>query len=55
VVVRMAGIAKAVTLRNGAATLTLKGLPQGKRTMTIRYGGSDTVMRLVATRTVRIG
>ena len=55
VVVRMAGIAKAVTLRNGTATVTLKGLPQGKRTMTIRYGGSDTVLRLVATRTVRIG
>jgi surface antigen len=55
VVVRMAGVAKMVTLRNGTATLTLKGLPQGKRTMTIRYGGSDTVLRLVATRTVRIG
>jgi surface antigen len=55
VVVRMAGIAQAVTLRNGTATLTLKDLPQGERTMTIRYGGSDTVRRLVATRTVRIG
>jgi surface antigen len=55
VLVRMAGIVKTATLRNGTATLTLKGLPTGKRTMTIRYDGSDTVRRLVTTRTVRLG
>lgn len=54
-VVRMAGVAKAATLHNGVATVTLKGLPKGKRTLTIRYAGSDTVTRLVATRAVRIG
>jgi surface antigen len=54
-VVRMAGVAREVTLRNGVAKVVLKGVPAGKRTMTLRYSGSDTVNRLTTTRTVRIG
>ena len=54
VVVRLAGVAGTATLRNGVATVVLKDLPPGKRTMTIRYGGSDTVNRLIVTRQVRV-
>jgi hypothetical protein len=54
VVVRLAGVAREVTLRNGTATVVLKDLPPGKRTMTVRYAGSDTVNRLVVTRQVRV-
>ncbi|GAA1141950.1 CHAP domain-containing protein [Nocardioides aquiterrae] len=54
VVVRLAGVAQAATLRNGVATVVLKDLPPGTRTMTIRYGGSDTVNRLVVTRQVKV-
>ncbi|HEY0903215.1 MAG TPA: CHAP domain-containing protein [Marmoricola sp.] len=53
VVVRLAGVAHEVTLRGGTATLRIKDLTPGKRTMTVRYAGSDTVNRLVVTRTVR--
>lgn len=55
VVVRMAGVAQAVDLKNGTAKVTLTGLPAGKRTLTVRYGGSDATNRAVVTRTVRIG
>jgi surface antigen len=55
VVVRMAGIAKAVDLRSGTAKVTLKKLPVGKRKLTVRYGGSAAVNRAVVTRQVRIG
>jgi surface antigen len=54
VVVRLAGVAQATTLRNGVARVVLKDLPPGTRTMTIRYGGSDEVNRLVVTRQVRV-
>lgn len=54
VVVRLAGVAQTATLRNGVAKVVLVDLPPGKRTMTIRYGGSDTVNRLVVTRQVRV-
>lgn len=54
VVVRLAGVSREVALRNGTATLRITDLPSGKRTMTVRYAGSDTVNRLVTTRTVRI-
>ena len=54
VVVRIAGVAQTATLRNGVAKVVLKDLPPGKRTMTIRYGGSDTVNRLVITRQVKV-
>jgi surface antigen len=54
-VLRMAGVAKEVDLRNGTATVTLTGLPEGKRPLTVRYGGSDAVNRAVVTRDVRIG
>ncbi len=54
VVVRFAGVAHQVTLRGGTATLRIKDLAPGKRTMTVRYAGSDTVNRLVVTRTVRV-
>jgi surface antigen len=53
VVVRIAGAAHEVTLRGGTATLRITDLTPGKRTMTVRYAGSDTVNRLVVTRTVR--
>jgi hypothetical protein len=55
VVVRLAGVAREVTLRHGSATVRLTDLPPGKHTLTVRYAGSDTVNRLTATRTVRIG
>ncbi|MDI6908323.1 CHAP domain-containing protein [Nocardioides sp.] len=55
VVVRLAGISQEVTLRHGSARVTFKGLPAGKRTMTVRYAGSELVKRLVTTRTVRVG
>ena len=54
VVVRLAGVAQTATLRHGVAKVVLTDLPPGKRTMTIRYGGSDTVNRLVVTRQVRV-
>jgi len=54
VVVRLAGVAQIATLRNGTARVVLDDLPPGKRTMTIRYAGSDTVNRLVVTRQVRV-
>ena len=54
VLVRVAGVTKEVDLRGGTAAVTLKGLRSGERTMTIRYGGSDTVTRVVEKRTVRI-
>lgn len=54
VVVRVAGVARAVDLRNGTARVVLTGLPPGTRTMTVRYGGSPTVNRLVVTRDVRV-
>ena len=54
VVVRVAGVARTATLRNGAATVVLTDLPPGPRTLTVRYGGSDTVHRLVVTRDVRV-
>jgi surface antigen len=55
VVVRLAGVSRQVTLRHGTVTVTLKDLPRGTRTMTVRYAGSDVVNRAVTTRTVRIG
>ncbi len=55
VVVRLAGVSREVTLRHGSARVTFKDLPKGKRTMTVRYAGSETVNRLVTTRTVRVG
>ncbi|CAI9414680.1 CHAP domain-containing protein [Nocardioides sp. T2.26MG-1] len=55
VVVRFAGVAREVPLRHGTATVRLTDLPQGKRTLTVRYAGSDAVNRVVGTRTVRIG
>jgi hypothetical protein len=54
VVMRIAGVAKAATLRDGRATVTLWKLPPGERTLTVRYAGSDTVARLVLTRTVTV-
>lgn len=54
VVVRLAGVVQAATLRNGVAKVVLEDLPPGTRTMTIRYGGSDAVNRLVVTRTVKV-
>ena len=54
VVVRFAGVAHEVTLRHGTAKLRLTDLPSGKRTMTVRYAGSDTVNQVVSTRTIRI-
>ena len=54
VVVRLAGVAQAATLRHGVAKVVLTDLPPGVRTMTIRYGGSDTVNRLVVTRQVKV-
>ena len=36
------------------ARVVLTGLPPGTRTMTVRYGGSPTVNRLVLTRDVRV-
>ncbi len=54
VVVRLAGISQEVTLRHGTARVTFTGLPKGKRTMTVRYAGSETVNRLVTKRTVWI-
>ena len=46
----MAGVVQEVELRNGIAKVTLAGLPQGKRTLTVRYAGSDAVNRAVVTR-----
>ncbi|HEU5038243.1 MAG TPA: CHAP domain-containing protein [Nocardioides sp.] len=54
VVVRLAGVATSTTLRNGVAKVVLKRLPPGKRTMTIRYGGSGAVNRLLVTRQVKV-
>lgn len=54
VVVRLAGVSHKVTLRDGSAKVTFKDLPKGKRTVTVRYAGSETVNRLVTKRTVRI-
>jgi hypothetical protein len=54
-VVRFAGVPHEVALRNGVARVVFDDVPPGKRTLTLRYGGSQTVNRLIATRTVRIG
>jgi surface antigen len=44
-----------LTLRRGAAATTLSGLPQGLRTFTFRYTGTDKVAATTVSRTVRIG
>jgi len=54
VVVRLAGVARSAELRGGVARLVLSDLPSGTRTMTVRYGGSPTVNRLIMTREVRV-
>jgi surface antigen len=54
VVVRLAGVAQTATLRNGVAKVVLTDLPPGKRTLTVRYTGSDSVNRLVVTRQIRV-
>lgn len=54
VVVRLAGISQEVMLRHGTARITFTGLPKGKRTMTVRYAGSETVNRVATERPVWI-
>lgn len=54
VVVRVAGVARELTLRNGKAHVVLTDLPTGKRPMVVRYGGSDTVTRTKLSRQIRI-
>ena len=44
-----------LTLRDGAASTTLRGLPRGRRTFRVRYLGSTTVTAAEVLRTVRIG
>jgi surface antigen len=44
-----------LTLRQGAASTTLRGLPRGLRTFTFRYPATDKVARTALSRTVRIG
>ena len=55
VVVRIAGVVQQVDLRNGVAKVTLVGLPQGKRTLTVRFAGNEQVNQASAARVVRIG
>ena len=54
VLVRLARVTQTATLSNGVAKVVLDDLPPGKRTMKIRFGGSDSVHRLVVTRGVRV-
>lgn len=55
VVVRYGGIVRTIELTNGKARVSLTGLTEGVRTLTVRYDGTDAVNRGVYTRQVRIG
>lgn len=46
---------KELTLRGGAVTTVVGGLPSGRRTLKIRYLGTDTVTVETVRRTVQIG
>ncbi|MGB0098666.1 MAG: CHAP domain-containing protein [Nocardioides sp.] len=55
VAIRIAGQVEKLDLRaDGTARATLKGMRPGERTLTVRYGGSRSVNKLVAVRTVRV-
>ncbi|GAA4364540.1 CHAP domain-containing protein [Nocardioides caricicola] len=55
VVIRYGGTVQTVELTKGRARVTLVGLTEGVRTLTVRYDGTDAVNRGVYTRQVRIG
>jgi hypothetical protein len=42
-------------LRDGAAGATVRGLPPGKRWLTVRYSGSTRVSGQLVRRAVRVG
>ena len=52
--VRLAGVERETTLRNGVARLVLRGLDPGPHRLTVRYGGSDSVHAQVLTRDVHV-
>jgi len=55
VFMRIGRVIQEVELHGGTARVTLTGVPQGKRTLTVRYASTELVNGAVVTRQLRIG